>query len=138
MKRKIRALFLTASLAAAALAGCGKVDTTGKEDTQAEETEAVAENEAETESSEEIETVIEEETTQVQPGEEHLLFVNGYDKFFIVDSKGNKVNELDISDCPHLISASKQTSIGGEYSVEYKSDDGHLYCSNEKLVLIKD
>ena len=48
------------------------------------------------------------------------------------------LGELDISDCPHLISASKQTSIGGEYSVEYKSDDGHLYCSNEKLVLIKD
>ena len=123
MKRKIIALFLTASLAAVALAGCGKVDTTGKEDTQAEETEAVAENEAETESSEEIETVIEEETTQVQPGEEHLLFVNGYDKFFIVDSKGNKVNELDISE----LQDSEFTEYTGVTPMEYA--EGVLYLA---------
>ena len=96
MKRKIIALFLSASLVAVALAGCGKVDTAGQEDTGAEETEVVSETEAEAESIEEEETQTEEETPKVIPGEERRLFVNGYDNCFIVDSKGNKLNELDL------------------------------------------
>ena len=46
------------------------------------------------------------------------------------------VSSLDISDCPHLISASEQTPEG-ELHVEYKSEDGYIYSSNENLVLIK-
>ena len=45
------------------------------------------------------------------------------------------IRELDISDCPHLISASEQTPTG-EYHIEYESEDGHIYSSNTELVLI--
>jgi hypothetical protein len=48
------------------------------------------------------------------------------------------LKELDISDCPHLISATEQTPNEAEYNIKYKSKDGYLYASNERLVLIKD
>ena len=46
------------------------------------------------------------------------------------------IRELDIRDCPHLISASEQTPTG-EYHIEYASEDGRIYSSNTELVLIK-
>lgn len=46
------------------------------------------------------------------------------------------LSELDISDCPHLISASEQTPTG-EYILEYESEDGYIYTANENLVFIK-
>ena len=46
------------------------------------------------------------------------------------------VSRLDISDCPHLISASEQTPDRNLH-VEYKSEDGYIYSSNEDLVLVK-
>ena len=47
------------------------------------------------------------------------------------------INELDISDCPHLISATEQTPSGGDSHIEYESEDGYLYSLNELVVIIK-
>ena len=46
------------------------------------------------------------------------------------------VSRLDISDCPHLISASEHPQES-RYSAEYKSGDGYIYSANEDLVLVK-
>ena len=47
------------------------------------------------------------------------------------------LKELDISDCPNLISLTETTPTSVEYSIKYENDDGRFYCSNEKLVIIK-
>lgn len=46
------------------------------------------------------------------------------------------ISELDISDCPHLISASEQTP-SGEVHLDYESEDGHIHTANPQLVFIK-
>ena len=47
------------------------------------------------------------------------------------------INELDISDCPLLISATEQTPSDKDYCLEYESEDGYIWASNEKLKIIK-
>ena len=47
------------------------------------------------------------------------------------------LKELDISDCPYLISAIEQTTSANEKYLKYESEDGHFWASNEKLVIIK-
>lgn len=47
------------------------------------------------------------------------------------------VKEIDIRDCPHLISATRQTPSDKDWCTEYESEDGHLFSSNEQLVIKK-
>ena len=48
------------------------------------------------------------------------------------------INELDISDCPYLISASEQTPSEKNYGgLIYESDNGYIDTENEQLVFIK-
>ena len=47
------------------------------------------------------------------------------------------IKEIDISDCPHLISAAGQTRSDKDWCTEYESEDGRLFSSNEKLVIKK-
>ena len=49
----------------------------------------------------------------------------------------NSLKELDISDCPLLISATEQTPSDKDYCLEYESEDGYIWASNEKLKIIK-
>ena len=50
----------------------------------------------------------------------------------------NRVQELDISDCPYLISASEQTPYEKQWvGLVYESEDGYIEAENEQLVLIK-
>jgi hypothetical protein len=48
------------------------------------------------------------------------------------------VQELDIRDCPHLISASEQTPSEQRFvGLRYESEDGWIEVNNEQLVFIK-
>jgi len=48
------------------------------------------------------------------------------------------INELDISDCPNLISASEQTPSEKDFGgLIYESDNGYIDTANEQLVFIK-
>ena len=48
------------------------------------------------------------------------------------------INELDISDCPNLISASEQTPRERDFGgLIYESDNGYIDTENEQLVFIK-
>ena len=49
----------------------------------------------------------------------------------------NGLKELDISDCPLLISVTEQTPSDKDYCLEYESEDGYIWASNEKLKIIK-
>ena len=49
-----------------------------------------------------------------------------------------RIKELDISDCPHLISASEQTPSEERFAgLRYESDDGWIEVKNEQLMFIK-
>ena len=56
-------------------------------------------------------------------------------KYATVGLRGLK--ELDISDCPYLISLLETPPTSTEYSIKYETDGGSLYCSNENVVFIK-
>lgn len=48
------------------------------------------------------------------------------------------IKEIDISDCPHLISASEQTPYEERFrGFIYESEDGYILTGNEHLVFIK-
>ena len=49
----------------------------------------------------------------------------------------NGLKELDISDCPLLISVTEQTPSDKDYCLEYESEDGYIWASNEKLKIIR-
>ena len=51
----------------------------------------------------------------------------------------NGIKKLDISNCPHLISASEQTPHEGEYhhGIVYESEDGRIKSDNEQIEFIK-
>jgi len=53
--------------------------------------------------------------------------------------RSRAIKKLDISDCPHLISASEQTPHEGDYHVSliYESEDGLIVTDKEQIMFIK-
>ena len=68
---------------------------------------------------------------------EMILIIDGCPNIEKAFLNTSRIKELDISDCPYLISASEQTPYEEFRGWIYESEEGYIVTNYEQLVFIK-